>query len=145
MKRVLKLPKTAAVVAGLAIFALSLQAAIAGTIQIRVLNAKNGNPVPHQRVTVAVKGVKNATEYTTDAEGNINVNLDPGDEIFVATEWWTTCRKMKSGVDPYVPVRTILEEGVTVPNACGRPNEETIRGKLIIFAKKSSIIKLFQK
>ena len=114
-------------------------------IQIRVLNAKNGKRVANQKVSVAVKGVKDATEYTTDAEGNINVNLPPEAEVFAATEWWTTCRKMESGVDPYVSVAKVLQEGVTVPNSCGKAKSETIKGRLVIFAKKSSLWTLFQK
>jgi hypothetical protein len=129
----------------IAIFALCLKAAGASPIQIRVLNAKSGGRLADQKVSVAIKGMKNATEYTTDAEGNINVDLDPGAEVFVATERWNTCRKMESGVDPYVSVGRVLQEGVTVQNSCGRAKSETIKGKLVIFAKKSSLIQLFQK
>jgi len=143
MTRLYKLASRRAAV-GIMIFAFCLQAA-ASTIQIRVLNAKNGERVANQKVSVGIKGVRGATEYTTDAEGNINVDLNAGSEVFVATEWWTTCRKMGSGVDTYVSVRRVLQEGVTVENTCGRAKEETIKGKLIIFAKKSSLIKLFQK
>lgn len=132
---------------GTAVFTMCLQATgeTPIPIQIRVLNAKNGERVTNQKVSVAIKGAKNATEYTTDAEGNINVDLPPEAEVFVATEWWTTCRKIKNGVDPYVPVSRVFQEGVTVPNTCGRAKSETIKGKLVIFAKKSSPWKLFQK
>jgi hypothetical protein len=130
-----------------AIFAMCLQATGVPPIpiQIRVLNAKNGERVANQKVSVAIKGTKNATEYTTDAEGNINLDLPREAEVFVATEWWTTCRKIQGGVDPYVPVSRVFQEGVTVPNSCGRAKSETIKGKLVIFAKKSSPWKLFQK
>jgi hypothetical protein len=62
--------------AGTVLFALYLQAAGEAPlqIQIRVLNAKNGERVANQKVSVGIKGVKGATEYTTDAEGNINVD-----------------------------------------------------------------------
>jgi hypothetical protein len=130
-----------------AVFALCLQATGGTTvpIQIRVLNAKSGQVVANQKVSVAIKGTKNVTEYTTDPQGNINLDLPPGAEVFVATEWWTTCRKTRSGVDPYVPVSKVFQEGVTIPNSCGRARSETIKGKLVIFARKSSMVKLFQK
>ncbi|WP_157467157.1 hypothetical protein [Edaphobacter aggregans] len=53
----------------MALFALCLQASSETTlrIQIRVLNAKNGERVANQKVSVAIKGHENATEYTTDA------------------------------------------------------------------------------
>lgn len=133
--------------AGTVLFALCLQAAGEAPlqIQIRVLNAKNGERVANQKVSVGIKGVKGATEYTTDAEGNINVDLPPEAEVFAATEWWTTCRKMETGVDPYVSASRVFQEGVTVPNSCGKAKSETIKGKLVIFAVKSSLWKLFQK
>jgi hypothetical protein len=133
--------------AGTVILALCLQAAAEAPlqIQIRVLNAKNGERVANQKVSVAIKGTKDAIEYTTDAEGNINVDLPPEAEVFAATEWWTTCRKIESGVNPYVSVARVFQEGVTVPNSCGKAKSETIKGKLVIFAEKSSLWKLLQK
>ena len=133
---------------GAAVFsmvALLLQTASAETFQIRVLNSKNGERVAGQRVSVLVKGTKGATEYKTDAEGNISVDLAPTEKVFVATEWWVTCRKTGSGVDPFVPVAMILQEGVTIGNTCGSAKSETIKGKLIIFARKASPIELFRK
>ncbi len=63
----------------------------------------------------------------------------------MATEWWTTCRKVESGVDPYVSLARVFQERATVPNSCGRAKSETIKRKLVIFAEKSSLWKLFQK
>jgi hypothetical protein len=138
---------TGTLVVGVVLFALCLPAAGQAPmqIQIRVLNAKNGERVTNQKVSVAIKGTKNATEYTTDAEGNISVNLPSDAEVFAATEWWRTCRKVESGVDPYVSVARVFREGVTVPNSCGKAKSETIKGRLVIFAKKSSLWTLFQK
>ena len=133
--------------AGLTLFVLSLQA-VGQTpmrIQIRVLNARTGERVANQKVSVAIKGTKNATEYTTDADGDIDVDLPPDAELFAATEWWTTCRRLVSGVDPYVPVSTVFQEGVTIANSCGKAKSEAIKGKLVIFAEKSSLWHLFQK
>ncbi len=47
--------------------------------------------------------------------------------------------------DPYVSVSKVFQEGVTMPNSCGRAKSETMKGKLVIFAEKSSLWKLFQK
>lgn len=122
-----------------------LHTALAATFQIRVLNAKNGERIVGQKVSVLVKGEKGATEYKTDGEGNITVDVPANAEVFVATEWWVTCRRAGKGLDPYVPVEKIVEEGVTVENSCGRAKSETIRGKLIIFARKASLFELFRK
>jgi hypothetical protein len=94
-------------------FALCLQAAGEAPlqIQIRVLNAKNGERLANQKVSVLIKGTKNATGYTTDAEGDVNVDLPPEAEVFVENEWWITCRKMESGVDPCVSVGRVFSRG----------------------------------
>jgi hypothetical protein len=63
----------------------------------------------------------------------------------IANERWTTCRKIESGVDPYISAARVFQEDVTVPNSCGKAKSETIKGKLVIFAKKSSLVQLFQK
>jgi hypothetical protein len=129
----------------IAALVLAMHAALAATIQIRVLNAKTGQPVVHQKVSVQVKGVRDATEYTTDGEGNINAEFDPAAQIFVATEWWRTCRKVGKDIDPYVSVSRIVQQGVVVENSCGRATTEVIRGRLIIFARRDSLVHLFEK
>ena len=126
-------------------FVLLQQNASASTIQIRVLNAKNGKPVANEKVSVQVKGVRDATEYRTDVEGNVNVDVDPTAEVFAATEWWITCRKTGKGINPYISVGKIVQEGAVTENTCGHAKSETIRGKLIVFARKAFLIENFQR
>ena len=109
------------------------------TIQVRVLDAKRGARVPNEKVSVLIKGEKNARDYTTDSEGNFSLQLDPSAFVFVATEWRVTCRTVTPGVVPFVPVSTILQEGFTDKNTCGRAKSETLKGKLIIFTRKASL------
>lgn len=118
---------------------------VAQTIQVRVLDAKSGDRVPNEKVSVLVKGEKNARDYTTDSEGNFSLELAPSAAIYVATEWRITCRAITPGVIPFVPVETILQEGFTVENTCGKAKSETIKGKLVIFAKKSSLFQNFKR
>lgn len=120
-------------------------AAQAQSIQVRVLNARNGDPVPNEKVSVLINGEKDATEYTTDNDGNLSLQLDPSANIFVATEWWVTCRHITPGIVPYVSVATIIDKGLTDENTCGHVTEETIRGKFIIFARKASLLEKFNK
>ncbi|HEY2001020.1 MAG TPA: hypothetical protein VGG80_01815 [Acidobacteriaceae bacterium] len=127
------------------IFLLLLQNALASNVQIRVLNAKNGKPVANEKVSVQVKGVRDATEYRTDVEGNVNADLDPAAQVFAATEWWITCRKIGKGINPYISVGKIMQEGAVTENTCGRAKSETIKGRLIIFARKGSLIEHFQR
>jgi len=50
-----------------------------------------------------------------------------------------------SEIDPYVSVGEILKDGVTIENTCGRAKSETIKGTLVIFAKRPSIVQLLKK
>lgn len=125
--------------------ALGLQATQAQSIQVRVLDGKSGKRIPNEKVSVLIKGEKAAREYKTDDEGDFTLPIDPSAEIFVATEWRVTCRALKPGVIPYIPVATIMREGVTVQNTCGRAQSETIKGKLVIFTKKASVFDNFKR
>jgi hypothetical protein len=121
------------------------QCADAATIQIRVLNAKNGTRVKNQKVSVNVKGEKGAREYVANAEGEFDLEIDSSAEIWVATEWWVTCRTIHPPTIDYDSVDKILKEGVIYENNCGHAKSEPIRGKLIIFARKASLAELFAK
>jgi hypothetical protein len=122
-----------------------VQCANAATIQIRVLNARNGKRVMNQKVSVNVKGEKGAREYVANAEGEFDLDIDPSAEIWVATEWWVTCRTIHPPTVDYDSVDKILKEGVTYENNCGHAKSEPIRGTLIIFARKASLAELFAK
>ena len=129
----------------LAIFSVGHSTLLAQSVQVRVLDAKSGARVPNEKVSVLIKGEKNARDYTTDNEGNFSLQLDPSASVYVATEWRVTCRTMVPGVVPFVRVATILQNGYTDGNTCGRAKSETIKGKLIIFARKSSLLENFKR
>lgn len=122
-----------------------LQAAQAQSIQVRVLDGKSGRRIPNEKVSVLIKGEKAAREYKTDDEGDFTLPIDSSADIFVATEWRVTCRTVKPGVIPYVSVATIMQEGVTLQNTCGRAKSETIKGKLVIFTRKASFFENFKR
>jgi hypothetical protein len=94
---------------------------------------------------VLVKGEKDARDYTTDSHGNFSLQIDPSAFIYVATEWRITCRHITKGTVPFVPVATIMQEGFTDDNTCGRAKSETVKGKMIIFARKSSFFENFKR
>ena len=48
----------------------------AQSVQVRVLDAKSGARIPNEKVSVLIKGEKNARDYTTDNEGNFTLQLD---------------------------------------------------------------------
>jgi hypothetical protein len=119
--------------------------AFAQSIQVRVLDARSGARVPNEKVSVLVRGEKGARDYTTDGEGRFSLQIDPSAFIYVATEWRVTCRHTTQGTVPFVPVATVIQEGFTDENTCGRAKSETVKGKLIIFARKSSFFENFKR
>ena len=129
----------------LAIFLAGHSTLLAQSVQVRVLDAKSGARVPNEKVSVSIKGEKGARDYTTDSEGNFSLQVDPSAFLYVATEWRVTCRRITPGVVPFVPVATILREGFTDENTCGRAKSETVKGKLIVFARKSSLSEDFKR
>jgi hypothetical protein len=114
-------------------------------IQLQVRNAKNGKPVVHQKVSVAIKGVRDASEYVTNAEGNIDLTLNTASEIIPSTEWWVTCRAINPTAPHWFSVTVIANEGISDENNCGRARSEPQKGKLILFARKASLAELFAK
>ena len=129
----------------LAIFSVGHSTLLAQSVQVRVLDAKSGARVPNEKVSVLIKGEKDARDYTTDSEGNFSLQIDPSTSVYVATEWRVTCRNITPGVIPFVPVATILQDGFTEGNTCGKAKSETVKGKLIIFARKSSLFENFKR
>lgn len=139
------LRSTLLLLSALAIFSTGHSTLLAQSVQVRVLDAKSGARVPNEKVSVLIKGEKGARDYTTDGEGNFSVQVDPSASLYVATEWRVTCRYITPGVVPFVPVATISQEGFTEENTCGRAKSETVKGRLIIFARKSSLFENFKR
>jgi hypothetical protein len=121
---------------------LSIQAQ---AIQVRVLDARSGGRISNERVSVSVKGEKGSRAYKTDSEGNFSLQIDPSAYVYVATEWRVTCTHITHGIVPFIPVATIMQEGFTDENTCGRAKSETIKGKLIIFSRKASFSENFRR
>jgi hypothetical protein len=139
----IKRMKTARMV-GLLVIAIGaasgIQSLLAQSIQVRVLDGRSGSRIPNEKVSVLIKGEKDAREFRTDDKGDFMLLVEPSADIFVATEWRVTCRTTKPGVIPYVPVAQVLREGVTVPNSCGKAKSENIKGRLVIFSRKASFL-----
>ncbi len=109
-------------------------------IKIRVLNAKSGKPVGAEKVSVAIKGVINASEYKTDSDGSIHLMISFASEITASTEWWRTCKPLYPYLDTknYSPVIRIFQSGIVLQNTCGKAQSEAHKGELVIFARKST-------
>lgn len=132
------------VVLGLLFFPL-INASELSSINVRVLDARTGEPVPNEKVAVFIEGGKNAKDYQTDARGEFKLEIDLSARIYAATEWRVSCTPVKAGNVPYVPVSEIIQEGFTYENACGNARTEVIRDKLVIFARKASFFEKFRR
>ncbi len=91
------------------------------------------------------KGARGVPAFKTDANGIVTVEVKPEDQIWVATNWWVTCRKIPPPAEvDYVPVESLLREGLVVQNTCGKAKSATFKGKLVIFARKRTLWEAFR-
>jgi len=63
-------------VAGVLFLSTAIATLLAQSVQVRVLDAKSGARVPNEKVSVLIKGEKDARDYTTDSEGNFSLQVD---------------------------------------------------------------------
>jgi RHS repeat-associated protein len=88
----------------------------------------------------AVSGTEHAQFRQYDSAVGIWMRPDPSAFLYVATEWRVTCRHITPGTIPFIRAATVIQEGVTDENICGRARSESIKGKLIIFTRKASFL-----
>ena len=138
---------TGTVAAGAVLLALCLQAVGQGPtqIQIRVLNAKTGERVANRKDLLPSK-----------ARGTpLNIRPMRREISMLISLRMRKCSRRPSGGRHAGKQRAALihmspsprcsETESRSPNSCGKAKSETIKGKLVIFAEKTSLWKLFQK
>ena len=64
-------------VAGVLFLSTAIATLLAQSVQVRVLDAKSGARVPNEKVSVLIKGEKDARDYTTDSEGKMCIRDRP--------------------------------------------------------------------
>lgn len=116
-------------------------------IAVRVLDGRNGRPIPNQRVLVfvgasseAAKSHAEHTDLTTDKDGVGTLTVYPNQ-----TQWiqvWVDGRAL-CYPDPNQSsfrVDTIMSTGIVTWNKCGGVLKEPVPGHLIIFARPAGFI-----
>jgi hypothetical protein len=120
-------------------FLINVPSVSAETIRVRVLNGRNGKPVVHEKVSVFIKGDRDAADHTTDSNGTFTLDLDPLTEPLPSTGWWITCRTPQPAAPHLFSVQTIHDDGIVDENTCGKVRSEPIRGTLTIFARRATL------
>jgi hypothetical protein len=122
------------VVAFLPFIFFSSSTSLAQSITIRVINGRNGRPIPN--VDVLLQDA--TTNYTighaaADSSGKISFRVNPSVSIRPGVSGVSLCTKRPDPVEPSFSVATIRESGVVAPNTCGKLIVQPRAGELVLF------------
>jgi hypothetical protein len=109
----------------------------AQTIQIRVIDGRNGHPISGERLQVSTDpNFNNWMQSSTSSDGIATVDVGGGKEIKIASNLFYDCRPFQKDVPrPVYSVAEILNTGAATANACGKLKVEPKRGELLFFVR----------
>jgi hypothetical protein len=121
------------------VFGSSAIAAQVSQVKVLAINAKNGSPVKHVDLFVSVtEDQTTASHLETDQTGLAMVRADQNGSILVESSGLhTDCRGTQRS-QTHFPVSTILSEGITVANSCGKASHKANPGELVLFVRKTT-------
>jgi len=108
-------------------------------VKVLAINAKSGNPVKHVDLFVSVtEGQTTASHLETDQTGVAMVRADQNGSILVESSGLHTDCRGTQEPQTHFPVSTILSEGITVANSCGKASHKANPGELVLFVRKTT-------
>ena len=111
----------------------TLTHAQAHTLRIRIINAKTNQPVPDERLNVALKTDQiGSVAMATDKNGIILVDYGHATIIRILSNMYGDCRPRGELYTNY-PIDTILKTGITTGNLCSSANPAPKPGVLLLF------------
>jgi hypothetical protein len=121
------------------VFGSSAMEAQVSQVKVLAMNAKNGNPVKHVDLFVSVtEGQTTASHLETDQTGVAMIRADQNGSISVESSGLhTDCRGTQESQTHFL-VSTILSEGITVANSCGKASHKANPGELVLFVRKTT-------
>jgi hypothetical protein len=106
-------------------------------VTIRVLNGKNGKPMPNVRVLLQDA----TTNYTlgdaaeTDSNGRVTFSLGQSTSIRPAVDGVGECANKREAIDPSFSVAKIRDAGLVESNQCGKFTIPPRPGELVLFCR----------
>jgi hypothetical protein len=102
-------------------------------VNIRVINAKTGQPITDERLNVALRVDQiGSVAMGTDKKGIITVETGQANTIRILSNMYADCRPRGELYTNY-PIASILKSGLTTGNLCSDDKPEAKPGELILF------------
>jgi hypothetical protein len=102
-------------------------------LHIRIINAKTNQPIPNERLNVALKTDQiGSVAMATDKNGIILVNYGNATIIRILANMYADCRPRAELYTNY-PIDTIVKSGITTGNLCSSASPKAKPGELILF------------
>jgi hypothetical protein len=116
-----------------------------GTVEIYVVNGKNGKPVANTHVLVFqgvstedITQLKHSIELRTDSDGVAVLSKDAMPWLRVSVDWHRPCQKYPRG--GIYPLATIVDTGLVTPNTCSSITAKASPGKLYLFVRDETFL-----
>jgi len=111
----------------------TLANAQARTLKIRIINAKTNQPVPDEKLNVALRVDQiGSVAMATDKNGIILVDIGSATTIRILSNMYADCRSRGELYTDY-SIDTILKTGITTGNLCSDAKPAPKPGELILF------------
>jgi hypothetical protein len=102
-------------------------------LRIRIINAKTNQPVPDERLNVALRVDQiGSVAMATDKNGIILVDTGHATTIRILSNMYADCRPRLELYTDY-PIATIRQSGITTGNLCSDAQPKAHPGELILF------------
>ena len=117
-----------------------LTSALPQSIAIKVLNGRNGRPMPNANVNVwRTKDQIQATPLQTDQNGALSLHVEDRDADLRMQVGYASCQLSKPKYSwlfvATIPTREALERGIVTANLCGKATAQPQPGEVIVFVR----------
>jgi hypothetical protein len=102
-------------------------------LHIKIINAKTNQPIPNERLNVALKTDQiGSVAMATDKNGIILVNYGNATIIRILANMYADCRPRAELYTNY-PIAAIVQTGITTGNLCSSASPKAKPGELILY------------
>lgn len=104
-----------------------------GTVRIRLLNARTGQPIPDERLNVALAAAQiGSVAMGSDKYGTVLVHTGSATTVRILSNMYADCRPRGELYTDY-PIATITSTGITAGNLCSSAHPAPKPGELLLF------------
>jgi hypothetical protein len=112
-------------------------------LRIRIINAKTNQPIPNERLNVALRVDQiGSVPMATDKNGIILVNYGNATIIRILANMYADCRPRGELYTNY-PIDTIVKTGITTGNLCSSASPAPRPGVLVLYEIPKTFIPVY--